>query len=200
MTKPGRAALSVFLLALSLLVFSAGIASAAEQLKPTKSLVVTNPPSGVSKRKIAWKVRESDSTNTIVGDPTINGAQVHIRLTPGGDQCFSMPSSAWKAVRGGFKYKDRKLVNGPVKRAQIRKSATGTFGIKVSLSAKGTFPITIVPGDPTASYGVNFEIGGAGDEYCSGTGTATPSRNDTKTFKLRNDTTPAICPILACSA
>ena len=197
MAMTARAVLSV-----SLLVFCVDVASAATQLKPTKSLVVKNPPSGARRRKIVWKVKETSSANTVVGDPTVNGAQVNIELTPGGSQCFSMPSGGWKAVGTfGFKYKDRKLANGAVKVAQIKKSSSGTFVIKVVLLGKGTTPINIAPGDPTDSYGVNFEINGfPGDEYCSGTGTATPRRNDVKTFKISNDTTPVSCPVLPCSA
>jgi hypothetical protein len=190
----GYAILSLFL------AFSVDLASAAEQPKPTKSLLVKNPPSGPTKRKIVWKVVEKASSNTIVGDPTADGAQIRVQLTPGGDQCFSMPASGWKAIGSiGFKYKDRKLLMGAVKTARIKKTRAGTFILKVVLSGKGSQAITIAPGNPTASYGVNFEINGLGDEYCSGTGTATPKRNDGKTFRTTNDTVPASC-INPCSA
>src|SRR5262245_41503345 len=99
-----------------LLAFSVGAASAAEQQVPTKSLLVKNPPSGPTKRRIVWRVVEKSSSHTIVGDPTADGAQLSVVLSAGGNQCFVMPASGWKTIGSiGFKYKDRKLVNGAVK-------------------------------------------------------------------------------------
>ena len=174
----------------------AGLAYAAVQLKPTKVLVVKNPPSGPTARAVVWKVSEPASTNTVVGNPTTNGAKLRIKLTPGGDQCVTMPARGWVALGTlGFKYKDAALTNGPVKAAGIKKAGSGTFLIKAVLKGGG---ITVVPGNPTASYATNFKIG-AGDQYCSGSGTAIPSPNDAKTFKVANDTTPGTCTISACS-
>ena len=62
---------------------------------------------------------------------------------------------------------------------------------------KGT-AITVLPGNPTSTYALNFTIGGGGDEYCSGSGTATPKQNDAKTFKVTNDTAAVACSIPAC--
>ena len=72
-----------------------GNAFAAPQLVPTKTLLVKNPPSGV--RKVLWKVREPASAATVVGDPTADGATLRVVLTPGGDQCVSMPATGWAA-------------------------------------------------------------------------------------------------------
>jgi hypothetical protein len=195
MTRLGRFALCV-----SLVLFCFGVASGAEQLKPTKGLVVKNPPAGAQKRKIVWNVVEKASSNTVVGDPTVNGAQVNIELDPGGTQCFQMPAAGWKAIKTfGFKYKDTKLAQGAVKVAQIKKTKKGDFILKLVILGKGATPINVAPGNPTTTYGVNFEING-GDEYCSGTGTATPKKNKTKIFKVVKDTEPATCPLLPCSA
>ena len=173
-----------------------GIAYAAVQLKPTKALVVKNPPSGPSARSVSWRVSEPTSSNTVVGDPTVNGAKFRIKLTPGGDQCVTMPASGWVGLGTfGFKYKDPTLANGPVKAALIKKAGSGTFLIKTILKGGG---VTLVPGNPTASYATNFKIG-AGDEYCSGSGTAVPSANDARKFKVARDTTPGTCSISACS-
>ena len=107
-----------------------------------------------------------------------------------------MPASGWTPISTlGFKYKDSSLANGPVKVAQIKKTKSGTFQIKGTLKGAG---ITVAPGNPTASYAVNFKIGG-GDEYCSGSGTAVPNPNDAKTFKVVNDTPPGSCTVAACS-
>jgi len=55
-------------------------ASGVQQFVPTKTLLVKNPPSGA--RKVLWKVK---GAATMVGDPTADGATLHIVLTNGGD-------------------------------------------------------------------------------------------------------------------
>lgn len=181
-------------------VLIGGAAVAADHVVPTKVLLVKNPPSGVVKRKIVFKVKENGSAAVVAGDPIANGATLHVVLTPGGDQCFSMPASGWSAISDiGFKYKDKSLANGPVKVASIKKTPSGVLQIKAVLKGSGAVPISIAPGDPTDTYGTNLTIEG-GDSYCSGTGTATPKPNDEKTFKVVNDTAPASCTVGACEA
>jgi hypothetical protein len=171
---------------------------AADQLVPAKILLVKNPPSGATKRELVYKVKENASAATVVGDPTSGGATLHVVLTQGGDQCFVMPASGWTPISTiGFKYKDATLANGPVKVASIKKTPSGNFLVKAVLKGSGATQITVVPGDPTATYGTNFTLGG-GDSYCSGTSTATPNPNDDKTFKVVNDTAPASCTVSAC--
>src|SRR5262245_48408734 len=114
----------------------------AAQLVPTKTLLVKNPPSGA--RKVLWKVRDTASAATVVGDPTADGATLHLVLFPGGDQCVTMPASNWSAIGSiGFKYSDAALSNGPVKVAQIKKTPSGTFQIKAILKNGGATSITV---------------------------------------------------------
>jgi hypothetical protein len=172
------------------------------QLKPTKTILVKNPPAGATKRKILWKVKENASSNTVTGDPTnlvTGGATLRVALTPGGDQCFDLPAGNWSPISSiGFKYKDADLSEGAVKVAQIKKTPSGNFLIKALLKGSGPQGITVVPGNPTTTYAVNLKIGN-GDAYCSGTGAAVPDPNTATTFKAKNDTTPATCSIDACS-
>jgi cysteine-rich repeat protein len=170
-------------------------AFAAQQLVTTKTLLVKNPPSGA--RKVLWKVKETAAI--IAGDPTANGATLHIQLTPGGDQCVAMPASGWAPIGTiGFKYKDATLASGPVKVAQIKKTPSGTFLIKVLLKNGGPASIGVAPGNPTASYATNFTLG-TGDEYCGGTAEATPNPNDENTFKVSGDAAPSGC-LSSCGA
>ena len=170
-------------------------AFAAQQLVTTKTLLVKNPPSGA--RKVLWKVKETAAT--LAGDPTADGATLHIQLTPGGDQCVTMPALGWSAISTiGFKYKDADLVNGPVKVALIKKTPSGKFLVKALLKNGGPVSIAVTPGNQTTSYGTNFTLG-VGDEYCGGTATATPDTNDAVTFKVSNDGAPGGC-IASCSA
>lgn len=182
-------------------VLLGGVAMAADQLVPAKILLVKSPPGDASKRKITFKVKQNASAATVVGDPTVDGAALHVVLTPGGDQCFSMPAAGWSLISTlGFKYKDASLTNGPVKVASIKKTPSGTFLVKAVLKGSGATTITVVPGDPSATYATNFALGGGGDSYCAGTGTATPKPNDDKTFKVVNDTAPASCAASSCAS
>ena len=168
-----------------------GSGFAAQQLVPTKTLLVKNPPSGA--RKVLYKVRETASAATVVGDPTVDGATLALVLTPGGGQCVTMPASGWSPIGSiGFKYKDTTLANGPVKVAMVKKTPSGTFLVKALLKTGGPTSIVITPGNPTTSYATNFRIG-TGDEYCGGSSTATPNPNNTTTFKISNDGAPASC-------
>jgi hypothetical protein len=179
------------------LLASAGIALASQQLVPAKIVLVKNPPAGAAKRKIIVKVKENASAATVAGDPTINGATLRVLLSPGGDQCFTMPAPGWTAISTlGYKYKDAALANGAVKVASIKKTPSGVFLVKAIIQGKGAEQINVLPGNPTNSYGTNLTLGG-GDDYCTGTGTATPNPNDDKTFKVVNDTAPSSC-IAAC--
>ena len=170
------------------------------QLKPTKSLLVKNPSGLAASRTIVWSVSEKASSNTLVGDPTVNGATLNIQLSPGGIQCVQLPAIDWDRIGTdrtgtiGFKYNDASLDHGPVRSALIKKLPSGTFQIRVQLKGSG---ISVVPGNPTGAYAVNLNVV-AGDEYCSGSGSATPKPNDAKTFKVVNDTAPATCGIPAC--
>jgi hypothetical protein len=159
---------------------SGGIAIAAQQGAAAKKLLVKSPPSG--NKKIVYLSK--NTTATVVGNPVADGATFTISLTAGGTQCVSLPSSGWTATPVGFKYKDAGLVNGPVKVALIKKTPSGNFLLKV-IAKSGA--ITVAPGNPTATYGTNFAIN-SGDEYCASTGSAVPTKNDAKTFLVKNDT------------
>jgi hypothetical protein len=175
----------------AVVVLVSAAAFAAQQLLPTKTLLVKNPPSGA--RKALWKVRESASAATVVGDPTIGGASLHLVLAPGGDQCINMPASGWSPIGSiGFRYSDSTLANGPVRVAQIKKTPSGNFLIKAVLKNGGPTPIGVVPGGPSTSYAVNFAMP-SGDEYCGGSAGAIPNPNNATTFKVSNDGAPAGC-------
>ena len=172
------------------------------QLKPTKTFLVKNPPAGATKRKILWKVKEPASSNTVTGNPNLvtnGGATLRVSLTPGGDQCFNLPTGNWSPVGSiGFKYRDADLSEGAVKVAFIKKTASGNFLIKALVKGNGPQPINVVPGNPTTSYAVNLKIN-SGDAYCSGTGSGLAKVNSATTYKVKNDVTPAACAIAACS-
>ena len=157
----------------SLLVFVGGLAHAADQTILGSSFQVKNP-GAIEKRKVGAKAKEKPSSNTIVGNPTVAGGTLVITAngTTPSTQAFALPQGVspstgknfWSgdAVKG-FKYKDPKGDNGPVKGASIKKTGSLTFLIKVSLTGKnGT--ILIVPPNPGTSACVLLGLNG-GDTY-----------------------------------
>ena len=63
-----------------------------------------------------------------------------------------MPASGWSPIGSiGYRYSDSTLTDGPVKVAQIKKTPSGTFRVKVLLKDGGPTPISVVPGGPSTS-------------------------------------------------
>src|SRR5438045_9161971 len=97
------------------LLLGATFASAADQTILGTQLLVKNP-STPEKRNVSGKATEKSSSNTIVGDPTINGATLTVSAegTSPSQQTFALPegmSSKGKPLwtgdaLKGFKYKD----------------------------------------------------------------------------------------------
>lgn len=173
---------------------------AADQLVLGKILLVKDPvPPDPTERKIKLMGKESGSPNTIEGDPTVGGATLRI-IANGGtstDQTFVMDAPGWEARSYGFKY--RRTGASAVKGAQILKTPSGRFQIKVGLHA-ALGPIDVVPPNPGTDATVVLEIAG-GDRYCMGFGGAAggvvvnePPGNPFRVFKVRNPTAETPCP------
>ena len=126
------------------------------------------------KRKIIVKAKEKASDNTLVGDPLTGGATLTVSAngTTSTSQTFNLPAGTspmtgkpfWSgSLAKGYKYKDPKRENGPVKIAQIKKTPGGVFQIKVVIDAKGG-PVTVVPPN-TGTFGCAQLTLGTGDSY-----------------------------------
>ena len=157
----------------SLLVLGAGLAYAADQTILGNTFLVKNPSTS-DKRKIIGKAKESGSPNTIVGNPTVSGGTLVVTASGGtpSQQPFALPQGTsgitgkafWSgdAVKG-FKYKDPKGENGPVKVAQIKKAPSGVFSIKTVIAGK-LGPVLVTPPNPGTSGCVLLGIN-LGDTY-----------------------------------
>ena len=178
---------------------------AAEQAVPAKLFLVKDPPAGPQARTILWRAKDLnlDGDLSLVGDPTVGGAKLRVRLQPsahcsvppcvdgGGDQCFDLPASGWSAIGSrGFKYVDPMSTNGAVKVASIKQAQSGTFFIKAKLQGTG---IEIFLEDEIGFYGINLALGG-GDEYQSSSGGATPKPNNGETFRVKKEPGTAVFP------
>jgi hypothetical protein len=163
----------------SLLVFAGGLAYAADQTILGNSLTVKDPipgPTGVAKRKITGKGKEKGSSNTIVGNPTTLGGTLTVSAGGGtpSTQTYSLPQGTsmitgkqfWTgdAIKG-FKYKNPKGEGSGagVKVAQIKKTPSGNFSIKVVLSGK-LGPVLVTPPNPGTNGCVLLGLNG-GDTY-----------------------------------
>lgn len=160
-------------------------------------ILVKDPKPGVpEKRSLVVAGKESNSSDTVVGDPTTGGATLRIDVTgtATATQTFTLPAAGWKATKTGFKYADSKLLLGPVKSALIQVSK-GKFQLKAVLGGK-TGAIALLPPNPGASACAVFEIAG-GDRYhvsFPGPPDAKIAKNDAKTFQVNKVLVEGLCP------
>src|SRR5438552_1290883 len=136
---------------------AATLLRAGDQTILGQKLMVKNP-STPDKRKVTGSGKETDVVDTIVGDPSADGAELTISVN--GDtpttQTWSLPAITnpatgkpfWSgdAIRG-FKYGDAKGVNGEVKKVQVKRSSKGVFQIKAQVDGK-LGQVDLVPPDP----------------------------------------------------
>jgi hypothetical protein len=160
---------SKFLAVVAGLAFAASLSFAAPQNIVGKLLSVKQKPGDASTRKITGVAKEKSSSDTLVGDPTISGGSidgafldVFANAGPGGtssSQRFTLPSGSWSKIdKQGFKYKDPKGTNGPVKGAIIKLTPSAVFLIKAKITAKnGT--VDVFPPDPGDSGCVALLLG-----------------------------------------
>ena len=174
-----------------------------EQIILGKVVVVKDPQPGIdpTKRKITFKAREGASTNPLTGNPITGGAVLKIALsgTTPSSQSFTLPAGApfWTTLGTvGFKYKDKDLVNGPIKLLIMKKTGSGTF--LLTMLANGSVgALNLVPPNGGTEARLSFIPGSGGDRYCAAFGGAaggTIDPNTDKVFKARNPTTEGVCP------
>jgi hypothetical protein len=170
-----------------------GSVLAGQQFKSINSFIVRSP-SRASKRKIIYSVAERGSTNTIVGDPTVNGATFHVELGGSGDQCFDIPASGWVAVSPGvFKFTNFGGPGGVVAALLRKDQFSGDFILNVKVSGQST-PITILPHPGNTGFATNFHISN-GDEYCSGGATPAGSTDTVKKYSVKHLPAPMACGV-----
>ena len=174
---------------------------AADQTVLGNSLVVKNP-STPDKRKITAKGKESGTDDSIVGNPVANGATLTITLGGGSpsNESYPVPTGTsgltgkpfWSGdPTKGVKYKDPKGENGPVKGAQIKKSASGVFQLKIAIDGK-LGAVGVVPPNPGTDGCVLFEITG-GDSYSVQFANGQLTNHQTVLFKVVKPTSKGSC-------
>jgi hypothetical protein len=209
------ARLSALAVALSMML--GAWAGAADQTVLGRSFIVKNPGTP-DKRKVTGAAKETGSSATIVGDPTVASSVggafpgspggAILTIIANGDhpttQTFGLKQGTtstgkpfWRANGGGtgFKYKDPKGDNGAVKVVIIKKTVGGVFSIKAVIRGKNG-PLNVVPpnlgtdGFMTLLLG---GVGGLGDRYCVQYGGDNVKNDGDRLFKVRRPPI-GVCP------
>jgi hypothetical protein len=156
---------------------------------------VKNPTGDAQRRRLLGQAKERTSDNTIVGDPTVNGAVLTFFATgtTSTSQDFTLPAGGWRAIRGGFKYRDSAGAFSAITSAQIQLTPRGTFAIKAKAVGKNGL-ITVVPPNPGTGGCVRLAIVN-GDTYHALFGAGSQiRRNDARVFVVKKPTTQGFCP------
>ena len=154
-----------------------------------------------TKRKIIVTAKEPATNDSVVGDPTANGAAITITANGGSHevQTFQMPAGLnlagkpfWTGTAAkGFKYKDTAGQNGPVKVASIKKTGSGIFLIKALIDGK-IGAVGVLPPNPGTNGCALLAIHG-GDLYSVAFTTGTVKDKGPKQFKVTKPTAEATC-------
>jgi hypothetical protein len=162
----------------------------ADQTLVGRSLAVRDRSNGADPAapRLAAVAKEIASANTIVGDPTVRGAVLDISLAganPSTQTFVLLPDGAmWTALpSGGFRYSDPNGEKGAVNRVFFKRSAAGTFVLRVSARAANGM-LNLLPPDPGTEGFVTLRFP-AGDRYCVRFGADGTVRNDgAKLFRV----------------
>jgi hypothetical protein len=200
-------------IALAAVGFLAATSTAAERTILGKTFIVKAKPPDPTKRTVKGNGSEKNSPDPLVGNPTsttgsAGGAILDVRANGGNStaQRFNLPQGLnlkgkpfWTGdATKGFKYKDSKGEQGPVKKASIKRSPKGTFTIKMLITGKnGT--VNVVPPNPGTDGCFALDLGidplAAGDRYSVFFGPESKITNKGDTlFKASKPTLEAICP------
>jgi hypothetical protein len=163
-------------------------ARAADQTIRGFQLVVNNPkPADSTQRTVVVSASEDDSPNTITGMPTGTTAAAFLEVIANGAnptaQVFPLHQGTagngrpfWRAVGStGFRYRDPRGEQGPVKSVLIVKTGRGTFRLKARLLGENGL-LDVVPPNPGTDGFVTLTLPG-GDRYCVQFGPDAVSRN-----------------------
>ncbi len=192
---------------------AAGLAFAAEQTVLGKSLTVKDGKPGVdpTKRKVSASGLERNSPNTLVGSPTMSGTaggailEVFANGANSSSQVFVLAQGTsstgkpfWSGdATKGFKYKDATGNQGAVKSVSIKRSGSGAFSVKITVSGKGG-PLNVVPPNPGTDGCAALKLGlapAAGDRYSLQFGPESKIKNSGDTlFSAKQPTAEGICP------
>jgi hypothetical protein len=161
-----------------------------------KSFVARDGSAGTdaTRRRVTVTAKETASPTSLDGDPTAVGAALVVG-TIDVTQTLDLPASAWRAVKGGFRYDDRSAAFGAVARVVVRRDAHGTFTIKATLSGAHA-RLDVVPPNP-GTDGELALVFHDGFTYCThlgGVAGGTVRNDGARLFKVTRPTALGPCP------
>lgn len=184
----------------ALTLLAATSAPGADQAIFGKAFLVKDP-GNPAKRKIAISASEKGSPDTIVGDPTTDGATLTVRArgTTSSEETYDLPTGTsqkgkpfWTGdAAKGFKYKDPKGENGPVKTVLLKKAKSGAMKLKALVLGK-LGPVAIAPPNEGADACALLEIVG-GDSYSVRFADGKVKNKGAKQFKVTKPETEGTC-------
>lgn len=191
---------------------TAGLGLAAEQTILGKSFVLKDAKPGIfpTERTVTVIAKEPTSSNTLVGDPTqmgsVGGAVLDLMASGAHPSSQSFVLAQGMSATGkpfwsgdatkGFKYKDAKGEQGPVKALFMKRSSKGTFSVKLTGGGKGS-GLTVVPPNPGTDGCAAVKLGltaGAGDRYSLQFGPESTIKNSgDRLFSAKGPMAEGIC-------
>jgi acetyl esterase/lipase len=176
------------------------VAHASDQTVRGSQLILKDP-STPDRRKITVKAKENASHDTLVGDPVANGATVTITANGAepSEETYTLPTGTSSTNQKpywtgdpvkGFKYRDSKGENGPVKVAQL-KLRNAVFQIKVVVEGK-LGPVAVAPPHPGSDGCALLTIIG-GDSYSVQFATGEVTNDGAVLFKVVKPTGEGSC-------
>ncbi|HLK10367.1 MAG TPA: pepsin-like aspartic protease [Candidatus Binatia bacterium] len=155
-------------------------------------LDITDNPRIAARRAVAFTAR--DPAISLDGiDPTVSGLTVElVNPNPGvaWSAVFDLPAGGWKAIGTpvrGYRYRDARLVHGPVRAAVLK------AGRLVAFTAAGGGVTFTLAGGPQGSIGVNVDAGDT--RYCALFG-GTVRKDTSRRFVARHAPAPSACATL----
>lgn len=157
-----------------------------------------------AKRLVLVSAKEKGSANTLVGDPTMDGAVLEVMVggTFPSSQAFVLPQGTnssgaafWIGSTGSFTYRDSAGDNGPVSSVQVQISDSGIFQMKVKISGKNG-NVDVLPPAPGTDGCVALSIDG-GDRYSASFGPGSDVTNSgAQLFSAKTPDAEAECDVV----
>lgn len=152
-----------------------------------------------TRRVVNFRTREPASTNTLEGDPTVDGGTLEISIdgTTPSTQSFFLASGGFRPTVNGFRYVDSV---GPVRLFILRRTPPltpqGVFRMQANIQADFA-PVVLVPPNTLGPQGVSITFTTGGDRYCTAYGGAAGgqvTKDDAQTLRVIFPTAEAPCP------